>query len=68
MLTITGKKQHSCDQHSAEDVNEHADELIGSGQSKWKRYQKSIWEMLDEPYSSKLATVQYLKTIVFLIK
>ena len=34
--------------------------MISSGQAKWHRYQMKIWEVLDEPYSSKLAKVYFI--------
>jgi len=59
MLHIARQKIHDCKNQPYDEEYNHPEVngKISSGQAKWHRYQRIIWEVLDEPYSSRVAKV-----------
>lgn len=68
MLHITRRKQHQCQYpHQHVDFSNNSPEKMKNNdrKNKWNHYQMKVWEMLDEPYSSKFAKVKKALINVF---
>lgn len=71
MLHISRKKQNECEEKHTipSSFQNESNKVIKSccGSSKWLRYQTKIWEILDEPYSSKLAKAFACISLFFIV-